>query len=409
MKRSWLRLAFPIIILFVILIGSIISFTTPETLEVPEVEPETEPHFAYHLNIDTLDIIYNEVKKNQNLSEILAPLVSMQTIDRIARTTRHIFDVRKIRPGNRYAVITSRDSLKKPLYFIYEISDTDFVVYDFRDSLHVYRDEKVVLKTIKSACGTITSSLWNAFVDNGLDIDLALKMSDVYAWTLDFYGLQNGDNFKVIYEELCIDTLSVGVGNILASRFESSGHDFYAFYFEQDSAGTYFDELAKSLQRTFLKAPLRFSRISSRFSHSRKHPILKISRPHHGVDYAAPRGTPVVALGDGKVTEAHWNGGFGRFVKIRHNSVYSTGYGHLSNYGPGIKSGTYVKQGDVIGYVGSSGLSTGPHLDFRVYKNHAPIDPLKMESPPTEPVDTSNLNVYNVLVKTMMKKLDSIH
>ncbi|NQV01485.1 MAG: M23 family metallopeptidase, partial [Bacteroidia bacterium] len=179
-------------------------------------------------------------------------------------------------------------------------------------------------------------------------------------------------------------------------------------YFEQDSLGTYFDELAESLQRTFLKAPLRFSRISSKFTNSRKHPILKIYRPHHGVDYAAPRGTPVVALGDGKVLEARWNGGFGRFVKIRHNSVYSSGYGHLSGYGKGIKTGQYVKQGDVIGYVGSSGLSTGPHLDFRVYKNNSPVDPLKIESPPTEPVDTANLKIYNLLVKTMTAKLDSI-
>ncbi|NQV03057.1 MAG: hypothetical protein HQ542_10445, partial [Bacteroidia bacterium] len=208
MKKSWFRLAFPIIILFIICIGIIISITTPGDPE--ESATDTISQFAYHLNIDTLDIEYGEVKKNQNLSEILAPLVSMQTIDRISRTTRQIFDVRKIRPGNRYAVITTKDSLKQPLYFIYEITNTDFVVYDFNDSLRVYRDEKVITKTIKSASGTISSSLWNAFVDNDLDINLALKMSDVYAWTIDFYGLQKGDSFKVIYEELTIDTIPVG-------------------------------------------------------------------------------------------------------------------------------------------------------------------------------------------------------
>ena len=389
-----------------IIIGFIISATT--RVEPEEPAPDRISALAYHLSIDTLDIEYGEVKKNQNLSEILAPLVSMQTIDLIARTTRQIFDVRKIRPGNKYAVISTKDSLSRALFFIYEISTTDFVVYDFRDSLRVYRDEKKVTKTIKSTSGTITSSLWNAFVDNGLDINLALKLSDVYAWTIDFYGLQKGDNFTVLYEELKIDTISVGVGNILASRFESSGNGFYAFYFEQDSVGTYFDELGESLQRTFLKAPLRFSRISSRFSNARKHPVLKIYRPHHGIDYAAPRGTPVVALGDGKVLEAHWNGGFGRYIKIRHNSVYSTGYGHLSGYAKGIQAGKYVKQGDVIGYVGSSGLSTGPHLDFRVYKNNSPMDPLKMESPHAEPVDTANLKVYNAQVEIMMVKLDSL-
>ncbi len=407
MKKSWLRLAFPIIVLLLIIVGSIITITTD--IETEEPVQDHVSRIVYHLNLDTLDIEYGEVKKNQNLSEILAPLVSMQTIDIISRTTRQTFDVRKIRPGNRYAVISTRDSLNKTLFFIYEITTSDFVVYDFRDTLNVYRDKKHITKTIQSASGTITSSLWNAFVDNDLDINLALKMSDVYAWNIDFYGLQKGDNFKVIYEALTIDTIPVGVGNILASRFQSSGHDFYAFYFEQDSVGTYFDELAESLQRTFLKAPLRFSRISSRFSNARKHPILKIYRPHHGVDYAAPRGTPVVALGDGKVLEAHWNGGYGRYIKIRHNSVYSTGYGHLSGYAKGIKAGKFVKQGDVIGYVGSSGLSTGPHLDFRVYKNKSPVDPLKMESPPTEPIDTANLGDYNNLVKTLIIRLDSIN
>ncbi|MBN1198609.1 MAG: peptidoglycan DD-metalloendopeptidase family protein [Bacteroidales bacterium] len=391
----------------IVLIGVIVAVSLLD--EPEETSPDVISARAYHLSIDTLDITYGEVKKNQNLSEILSPLVSMQTIDLISRTTRQIFDVRKIRPGNRYAVITDRDSLKKTLYFIYEITTTDFVVYDFRDTLHVYLDKKVVTKTVRSASGTISSSLWNAFVDENLNINLALKMADIYAWTIDFYGLQKGDNFDVIYEELSIDTMSIGIGNILGSRFNSSGHDFYAFYFEQDHIGTYFDELGGSLQRTFLKAPLHFSRISSRFSRARKHPVLKIYRPHFGIDYAAPRGTPVVALGDGKVVEARWNGGFGRYIKIRHNSVYSTGYGHLSGYAKGIQAGKFVKQGDVIGYVGSSGLSTGPHLDFRVYKNNTPVDPLKMESPPAEPVDTVNMKTYNALVKTMMGKLDSIH
>ncbi|MFH1161521.1 MAG: peptidoglycan DD-metalloendopeptidase family protein [bacterium] len=181
---------------------------------------------------------------------------------------------------------------------------------------------------------------------------------------MDFYGLQNGDNFRLLYEKLSINTNQIGIGNIIACEFESGGKKFYAFYFVQDSVGEYFDELAQRLQRTFLKAPLRFSRISSRFSHARKHPILKIYRPHFGVDYSAPRGTPVVALGDGKVIEAGWHGGFGRYVRIRHNSVYSTGYGHLSGYGPGIKAGKYVKQGDVSGITSMRWNYQGGDLRF---------------------------------------------
>jgi len=377
--------------------------------EAETASPAIAPfRLLYHIRVDSLNVEYGEVERNQNLSEILAPDISYTLIDRIARNTRHIFDVRRIRSGNRYAFLRSRDTDAKTLYFIYEINDTEFVVYDFRDSLKVTRGTKQVTKTIASASGTIRTSLWNTFTDRGLDINLALKLADVYAWTIDFYELQPNDRFKVLYERLSIDSSEIGVGKILAGEFETGHEKIYAFYYIQDSAGSYFNEQAQSLQRTFLKAPLRFSRITSRFSHSRKHPILKIYRPHHGIDYSAPRGTPVVALGDGRITEAGWNGGFGRYVRIRHNSVYSTGYGHLSGYGPGIRPGKYVKQGDVIGYIGSSGLSTGPHLDFRVYKNSYPVDPLKMESPPAEPVKPANLSRYKELVTGWIRQLDTI-
>jgi murein DD-endopeptidase MepM/ murein hydrolase activator NlpD len=233
-------------------------------------------------------------------------------------------------------------------------------------------------------------------------------MSDVYAWTIDFYGLQKGDHFKVIYEELYVDSAYIGTARILASEFTSSGKDFYAFYFEQDSIRGYFDDVANSMRKSFLKAPLKFSRISSRFSGARMHPVLRIVRPHFGVDYAAPRGTPVVALGDGKITETNWKGGYGRFISIRHNSVYTTTYAHLSGYGKGIKPGVSVKQGDLIGYVGMSGLATGPHLDFRVYRNGSPTDPLKLESPAAKPVDAIYLDTYRKMVVKMKQELDSI-
>jgi murein DD-endopeptidase MepM/ murein hydrolase activator NlpD len=250
--------------------------------------------------------------------------------------------------------------------------------------------------------------LWNAFVDSRLDISLALELSDIYAWTIDFYAVQKGDRFRVYYEEISIDSVPSGTGKVLGAVFQTEGRYLYAFYFEHGSNGNYFDEQGKNLRRSFLKAPLRFSRISSRFSGSRMHPVLRIRRPHYGVDYAAPSGTPVYALGDGKVTEAGWNGGYGRYVKIRHNSVYTTGYGHLSGYGKGIRAGVQVRQGEVIGYVGSSGLSTGPHLDFRVYKNGSPVDPLKMESPPAKPVDTMYLKAYLARVVSLKQILDSI-
>lgn len=377
--------------------------------EVPLIiKPLIKHRFAYKINIDSLKIQYGKVANNQNLSSILAPFVSGQLIDRISKETGNIFDVRKIRTGHKYARITTQDLFSKTLLFIYEINDVDYIVYDFRDSLHVYQDKKKVSIVRKAATGIIYSSLWNAFEDNNLDLNLGMRMSDVYAWTIDFYGLQKGDHFKLIYEELYVDSAYIGTDRILASEFTSNGKDFYAFYFEQDSIRGYFDDAANSMRRSFLKAPLKFSRISSRFSRARMHPVLRIVRPHFGVDYAAPRGTPVVALGDGRIADENWKGGYGRFISIRHNSVYTTTYAHLSGYAKGIKPGVFVKQGDLIGYVGMSGLATGPHLDFRVYRNGFPTDPLKLESPAAKPVDSAYRSKYKQLVKVMSQKLDSI-
>jgi len=360
---------------------------------------------AYGIRLDSMEIVHGTVQNNYNLSMILADHVPGGMIDRIAKETKEIFDVRKIKAGNNYARIFSNDSARETLYFIYEINPIDFVVYDFRDSLKVYKAKKKVTRLVKSATGLITTSLWNCFVENKLDVNLGLALSDVYAWTVDFYGLQKGDHFKVIYEEMFVDNKLIGIDRILTSEFRFNGKDFFAYYFEQQGKGEYFDETGQSLQRSFLKAPLKFSRISSRFSRSRMHPILRIARPHFGVDYSAPRGTPVVALGDGHVNKVGFHGGFGRFISIRHNSVYTSTYAHLSGYAKGLKTGTHVQQGQVIGYVGSSGLSTGPHLDFRVYKNGSPTDPLKLESPPSKPVETKDLPRFKELVAKMNLEL----
>jgi murein DD-endopeptidase MepM/ murein hydrolase activator NlpD len=410
--RRYIKIA----LLLVVIIG-IIVVAVPflwvlirQSEEAPVVvKPLIKHHYAYKINIDTLIIQYDKVKNNQNLSSILEPFISGQMIDKISKKTRDIFDVRKIRTGHKYARITTKDPDPETLFFIYEINDVDYVVYDFMDSLRVYQDKKKVDIVRKSAAGTINTSLWNTFQDNNLDINLGLKMSDVYAWTIDFYGLQKGDHFKMIFEELYVDSAYIGTARILASEFTSNGKDFFAFYFEKDSIRGYFDDAANSLRKSFLKAPLKFSRISSRFSGARMHPVLRIVRPHYGVDYAAPRGTPVVALGDGRVVEASWKGGYGRFISIRHNSVYTSTYAHLSGYAKGLKAGAFVKQGDLIGYVGMSGLATGPHLDFRVYRNGSPTDPLRLESPPAKPVDLIYRDSYNKLVAKFKQELDSIH
>jgi len=368
--------------------------------------PAPPPPLAYGIRLDSVAIAYGTVADGQNLSTILSSYASEDAVEYIARDTKEIFDVRKIKAGNRYARIFSKDTTRRTLYFIYEINPIDYIIYDLRDSVKVHKDKKKVTRLVKTATGTIKSSLWSCFVENKLDVNLGLALSDVYAWTIDFYGLQKGDNFKVIYEEIFVDGKLVGIDRILASKFQNNGKDFYAYHFEQNGKGSYFDDKGQSLQRSFLKAPLKFSRISSRFSRSRMHPILRIARPHFGVDYAAPRGTPVVALGDGHVNEAGFHGGYGRFISIRHNSTYTTTYAHLSGYAKGLKPGLHVQQGQVIGFVGSSGLSTGSHLDFRVYRNETPTDPLKLESPPSTPVESANLERYRQLVAKMNKELE---
>jgi len=392
------------VVLFITVVIGVLIYSHREVPVKPVTPPAAQP-MAYGIRLDSMEIVRGSVANNQNLSSILGAYVADGIIDRIARSTSDIFDVRKIKAGNTYARIVSKDSSRQTLYFIYEINPIDFVVYDLRDSLKVYRDKKKVTRLIKTSTGTITSSLWNCFVENKLDVHLGLALSDVYAWTVDFYGLQKGDNFKVIYEEVFVEDRMIGIDRILASKFQTNGKDFYAYHFEQQGKGAYFDENGQSLQRSFLKAPLKFSHISSHFSGARMHPILRIVRPHFGVDYAAPRGTPVVALGAGHVNELGFHGGYGRFISIRHNSVFTTTYAHLSGYAKGLKAGSNVSQGEVIGYVGSSGLATGPHLDFRVYRNGTPVDPLRVESPPSKPVDAQDMVKFKQLVARMNLEL----
>lgn len=371
--------------------------TDHETLLTDEV---SEPQYLFDIQIDSLEVIQDEIRKNQYLSDLLLKYnVSYPTIDYLSRNFKDTFDVRRIKAGNNYFIMLSNDTVRKPLFFVYEISASDYVVYSLGDSLYAYRGFKPVETRIESAHGVITSSLWNSMVGKGYDPDLAIKLSDIYAWTVDFFGIQKNDRFEILYERKYIDDKPVGVGRIFSARFNHYGKDQFAFYFEQDGEGDYFDENGQSLQRAFLKAPLKYSRISSHFTNSRYHPILKYSRPHHGVDYAAPSGTPVYAIGQGVITRKGFQkGGAGNFVYIKHNSTYTTAYMHLQKFANGVHEGSKVTQGQLIGYVGSTGLSTGPHLDFRFFKNGQPVNPLKVESPPAKPIHEKYLAQFKEMI-----------
>ncbi len=411
MKRRRIIL---IIVGFLILVILVVILLLPRHPRVRERDRATltihEPHFEYGINVDSFRIIKGKIQPNQNLSGILQSFhVDYSTIDRLIRLARPVFDVRKIRAGNDYTVFCTRDSTVVVRYFIYEISPVSFVVFDLHDSARVYMGEKEVKTFIASAQGIIQSSLWNSVLDNGLDPYLAVELSDIYAWTIDFFGIQAGDSYRVIYEEEVIEGDTIGIGRILAACFNTMGNDYYAFYYVQEHEGDYFDDQGNSVRRAFLKAPLRYNRISSRYSRSRMHPILKIRRPHFGVDYAAPMGTPVHSIGDGTVIGVGFDvKGGGRYIRIRHNSAYTSLYMHLSGYARGMKQGVRVHQGDLIGYVGKSGLATGPHLDFRIFKNGSPVDPLKVESPPAKPVEAILRKEYDSLCIDMKRRLNGL-
>lgn len=301
-------------------------------------------------------------------------------------TPDSIFSARRVKAGKSYTIYQTKDTLCKTDYIVYHRSLVEHVVFDFKDSLDVSLYKKPVTTITKIDSARIESSMWNAIVDNNLNLELAGELSEIYAWAIDFFGIQVGDNFKVYYDENYVDSTSVGIKRIHAAVFNHNGHNFYAYNYENGDTYGFWDENGNSLKKAFLRAPLKYTRISSGFTYARKHPIYKIVRPHTGIDYAAPTGTPVMSIGDGKVTLRAYKGGGGNTVYIKHNSVYSSGYLHLSRYAKGLKVGDRVKQGQIIGYVGSTGASTGPHLDFRVWKNGTPINPLKMESPSVEPI-----------------------
>jgi len=367
------------------------------------------PRMEYGIVVDSLDVVRDVVKRNEFLADILLRYnVNYNLIDEIARSPRELFDVRKIRVGYPYSVIMTLDSIPDVQYFVYEQSPTEYVVIDLRDSLIIERGNKIIERRLATASGTITSSMWNSMIENDADPNLANELSEIYAWTIDFFGIQKGDYFRTIFEELYVEGEYIGLGKVIAADFNHIGYDYYACYFEQDSLGDYYDDEGGSMRRTFLKAPLRYRRVSSGFSYSRMHPVLKYRRPHLGVDYAAAAGTPVHAVGDGVVTFAAWTDQGGYTVRIKHNGTYSTSYCHFSGFGKGVKQGSHVKQGQVIGYVGRTGLATGPHLDFRFYRNGQAIDPLKVKSPPAKPVDTAYYDEYRVICDSLIIELQKV-
>ncbi len=335
----------------------------------------------------------------------------------IEQQARGIFDLRNVRAGQPYMALVEpvMDSLSRPrlVHFVYEKNREDYFVISLlkdsldRDSLVVRNGKKPIRIERKHATATIESSLWNAIVGNGLPGELAVELEDIYGWSIDFFGIQHGDSFKIIYDQKYIDTLPAGVGRVWGAVFENDHKTYHAIPFKQDGKIAYWDENGNSMKKQFLKAPLKYSRISSGYSTARRHPITRKIRPHLAVDYAAPSGTPVSAVADGTVSRKFWDrGGGGNTLFIKHARGYETGYLHLRGYAKGIAVGTRVRQGQVIGYVGSTGASTGPHLDYRVKVNGKSINPLKIPQEPGEPVKSANKASFDEVKRRVMGELN---
>ena len=292
----------------------------------------------------------------------------------------------------------NNDSVALPLFFVYQPDAINYYVFSLTDTLGVKAGQNEVTTQLTSTSGVISSSLWNALKDNNSNPNLANELSEIYAWTIDFFGIQKGDKYRILYEERFVDGQPIGYGKVHAAWIEHMNQDYFAFNYKQDDKEEYFDEKGQSLRKAFLRLRYTIPESAPDFQTADTTPVLKIRRPHHGVDYAAPAGTPVVSIGDGVIIgRGYQKNGGGNYIKIKHNSVYTTTYMHLLKFGKGATQGKRVKQGQVIGYVGATGLATGPHLDFRVYRNGHAIDPLKMEAPAAEPVKNENIAEYNQL------------
>lgn len=366
----------------------------------------------YGFCADSLTMERFNIEKGDFLGSILSRIgLDAARSEQVIEALAPFYDPSKLKPGNCYEVYYRQDTVSVPSYIVLEKSLVDHAVVDLTGTDAVaYEYEKPVVTWRHYTEGTIVSSLWNSMVSAGVSPRLAMKMSDLYAWQIDFFDVKKGDSFRLMYDVAYVDdTTVVDIRSVEGAVFTHQGKEYYAIPFCQDSVREYFDEKGNSLRKTFLKAPLDFFRITSRFTNARYHPILKRYRPHHGVDYAAPAGTPVKTIGDGVVVEkSYQRGGAGNYLKIKHNGTYTTTYMHLSRFAKGIAKGHHVKQGEVIGYVGSTGLSTGPHLDFRVYMNNQPVNPLTIESPPCLPVKPELKDTFLLVRKEVLTQLDSL-
>ncbi len=387
--------------------------TSVKEVEQEELLAEAEPQMLYGFNLDEFTVQADTVRSGDSFGELmLQHKVEYPKITTLAEEYRDTFDIRKIRVGKPYVILKSRDTSETAQVFIYQNDAINYTVVDFRDSVVAYRKKREITLREREVAGEITEggALSLVLDEQGVDFQVTLDLSQVYAWTVDFSKLDVGDKFRIIFDEKYIqDSLYAGAGRIKAAYFEHKGTPLYAFAYHNDSLDImeYYDDEAENLRRTFLSMPIKFGRLSSRYNLKRRIRYYGYKvRPHRGTDYAAPIGTPILATADGVVTESTRRGGNGKYVKIRHNETYSTQYLHMK--AQNVRRGDYVRQGDVIGWVGMTGNTGGPHVCYRFWKNGRQVDPLREELPKAEPLAEASQPAYFDYIKPLKLQLDCI-
>lgn len=351
--------------------------------------------YEYNIPVSKYRKVEGSIRSGEFFSTLMTRLgASQNDIYALDAKSKGVFDMRQIRVGNHYHAYYLPGDPDTLAYVVYEKDNTSYVLFGMEDTLSVCVYEKDIVKETDYVEVNISNSLWQDVLDAGAPALLAVSLADIYAWSIDFFGLQKGDSFKAVYEKTLCDGKVLDVEKVLFAEFTHGNQTYKAYWFDDGSGNYYWNEKGESMRKAFLRAPLSYTRISSGFTYSRRHPITRKVRPHTGIDYAAPAGTEVMSIGDGVVVYKGYKRAEGNMVKIKHNSVYTSAYLHLSRYASGLKVGQRVRQGQVIGYVGSTGYSTGPHLDFRIWKNGTPINPLKMESPPAEPLAEKDMSEF---------------
>jgi murein DD-endopeptidase MepM/ murein hydrolase activator NlpD len=369
-----------------------------------------EPRVLYGMTLEDHQlVIEDKVKRNERLGDILMEYnVPAKLIHEISNLSRKVFDPRKIAANKKYTVICEEDSMKRAKALVYEPNAIDYIIFYFNDSLSVDVKQREVVMVEKSISGVIQSTLSQTIEQLGISHELTNRFVDIFGWQVDFQRLQKGDKFKLIYQENQVEGVTIGIKQIDGIYFEHFGSEYYAFPFDQGEGVDYYDESGKSLRKALLKYPIEFTRISSRFTMNRFHPVQKRWKAHLGTDFAAPKGTPIRTVGDGIVLEAQYKSSNGNYVKIRHNATYTTQYLHMSRIAAGVRAGTRVRQGETIGFVGSTGLATGPHLCYRFWKNGVQVDALRADLPASQPIHKDQMVSFEQVKQQLIERLKAI-